>query len=178
MKVLLMLAFLVPVVICCAQPEDEKKSRDPWEPLVYIDSLKMTYGQFQSLYFNPDKISNIDLVNNYCDSSIHVRGKIIIRTKNPRELKLLTLEDIERRYAISTAEPTLVMVDNNFVEDISKIRVDSSYILRVEVLHSDDFEGMKDSGKEMRIVKISTRAMEYSKKESTFYIKEDIAGFQ
>ncbi|MEX6686809.1 hypothetical protein QTN47_04845 [Danxiaibacter flavus] len=176
MKILLMLAFLAPAISCCAQPEDEKRSRDQWEPLVYIDSLKLSYGQFQSLYFSPDKISNIDLVNNYYDSGSHVHGKIVIRTKNPKELKLLTLEDIERRYALSNAEPTLVMVDNDIVKDVSTVRVDSSYILRVEVLHADDLDYMKDSGQEVRVVKICTKALTYSNKEARFYIKEDVAG--
>ncbi len=178
MKLLLMLAFLAPACICYAQSEDEKKMNDQWEPLVYIDSLRLTFGQFQLLYFSPDKISNIDLVNNYYDSNSHVHGKIVIRTKNPRELKLLTLDDIERRYALSAKGPTLVMVDNNFIKDTNRIRVDSSYILRVELLHTGAFEYLKNSGQEYTIVKICTRAMEPSNKESRFYIKEDLAETQ
>ncbi len=120
------------------------------EPLLFLDSTRIDKNQ---LYFDPDKIADINVVKE--------DGKIYIKSKNPKDYNFLTLKGIEKTYAKAVSGSTLFIIDNKILkDDISTYKIDSTYILSVEVLKSTEIEYLKNRLPLLTIINIKLRTKE------------------
>ena len=136
------------------QQNSRPKPYEGWQPVCYLDSVEIDLSQ---THFDPSKIASMNVLNSYIDSAKQIHGKILITSKDPGNYNFLTIHDIAKAYRQDTIAPVLFMLDNNFLKDISKVKIDSSYILSVECLHGDEFEYLKSTLTNLTILKIMTR---------------------
>lgn len=102
-------------------------------PVYYIDSVKMT----NLPVFDPARIASIDVIK-VGDDTAKRYNDIYITLKEPHDFRFLTLEQIARK-KVPAGTPCLFMIDNEIVKDVTGITIDSSYILKYELLNTQDF---------------------------------------
>lgn len=127
-----------------------------WRPLYYLDSVIIEPG----FYFDPNKIADMNVVGNYYDSSRQIHGKVFLTSKAPKSYKFLTITDITSTYKKGIQTPTIFMVDNDFLTGTTNFKIDSSYILKVELTSTAEINYLKNAIPELTILKIITRTKE------------------
>lgn len=150
------------------QVEKRTNSNSKNLPEYFIDSVRIGKNQ---LFFDPNKIAEINVVKEN-DTTAHNYGKIYIKSKNPKSFNFISLPDIEKTYTNSISTPTLFMVDNEFLkDDISTYKIDSAYILNVEVLKSTEIEYLKNSLPTLTILRIKLKAKDNIAKANEIHIR-------
>jgi hypothetical protein len=153
--------FIILISICFSivgyGQQQKTKPISQWQPIYFIDSVKIDLPQ---LFFDPNKIADINVVSNYYDSAKQIHGKMFITSKDPKDFNFLSVADITNAYKKGTKTPTIFMLDNEFLKDIAAFKIDSSYILKVEVLRASEIEYLKNTLPNLTIVKIITRTKE------------------
>ena len=139
-----------------------------WPTVVYLDSVKIELAQ---THFDPAKIKSMNVVNDYIDSTRQIHGKIFIASKNPKDYIFLTITDILKIYRKDTLSQTIFMLDNNFLKDISKFKIDSSYIFSVDYLRGNEFEYLKNTLPNLTFLRIRTRTKENLEKQNKIMIR-------
>jgi hypothetical protein len=150
-----------------AQQNSETKQIAEWSPLFYLDSVNIG-SQFQ---FDPNKIADLQIVNNYYDSVRHIHGKIFMKSKNPGSYKFLGIADLGRIYNMADKAPTIFMLNNEFLNDTSNFEIDSSYVLRVKFIRASEIVYLKDRLPDLIIEKIITRTKENIDQENQVRIR-------
>ncbi len=136
------------------------------EVLFFLDSVRIGKNQ---LYFDPNEIANIDVVK---DTTKQYDGRIYIKSKNPKDYNFLTLKNIEKTYSKAVSGSTLFMIDNVILKDnISTYKIDSIYILNVEVLKSTEIEYLKDTLPLLKIINIRLKTKENLDKANTIHLR-------
>ena len=137
-------------------------------PVYFLDSIRMDKNQ---LFFDPSKISEINVVKEIDTTTLNY-GMIYIKSKKPKDFNFLTLPDIEKTYTKGISTSTLFMVDNEFLkDDISTYKIDSAYILNVEVLQSSEIEYLKYNLPTLTIFKIKLKTKENIAKANEIHIR-------
>ncbi len=138
------------------------------EPWFFLDSIRISKNQ---LYFDPDKIAAINVVkDNYAPNQ--KEGKIYLKSKNLKNYNFLTLKGIEKIYVKTVSGTTLFMIDNLILKDeISSYKIDSTYILNVEVLKSTEIEYLKKLKPLLTIVNIKLKTKENITKANEIRIR-------
>ena len=134
--------------------QNAKPKFNQWQPLWYLDSVNV--GAAQMRYINPDNIEKLD-VTSYHDPVNRIKGKIYIKTKDSKRLNFLTISDIVKTSVADSKTAMMFMVDNEFLTDTTGIKIDSSYILRTEILKGSEIDYLKDTVPNLIILKIFTR---------------------
>ena len=138
------------------------------EVLYFLDSVKIDKNV---MYFDPNKIAEINVVKEK-DPTKFYDGKIYIKSKNSKDFNFLTLKGIEKTYTKTVSPSTLFMIDNLILKDaISTYKIDSAYILNVEVVKSTEIEYLKNSLTVLTIINIKLKTKENLEKASTIYIR-------
>lgn len=128
-----------------------------WKPLYYLDSVNIGATQF---YFDFDKIKDINIVGDYYDSAKQVHGKVFLKSKTPGNYSFITIPDVARIYNKGSQSPTIYMIDNEFLKDISQVKIDTAYILRVDLVKTTEIAYLKDTSPGWTILKIITKTKE------------------
>lgn len=135
----------------------------------FLDSVRIGKNQ---LFFDPDKIAEINVVKVNGAETHTCYGKIYIKSKDPKSFNFISIPDIEKTYGDSISTPTLFMIDNEFLRDgISTYKIDSAYILNVEVLKSTEIEYLKNNLPALTIVKINLKTKDNIAKANEIHIR-------
>lgn len=132
-------------------------------PDVYIDSVRFAGMP----YFDLDKIVDIRVAKDQRGSRNN--GVIYITAKAPRSFSFLSLEQVAQQHTKGST-PAMVMVDNQFITDMTGMAIDSSYILRCETLSTKDFKYLQLLPS-MNIVNIITASKENVEKSKKIMIR-------
>src|SRR5688500_15547949 len=134
MKTFILLISFFSSLVGYGQEPSHSKPGTNWRPLVYLDSILLTGNSV----FDPNKIASLNVVKNYYDSTKLIHGKIFITSNDPKSFNFLTISDITTTYKSATKTPTIFMLDNEFLKDITTFTIDSSYILKVEITRASE----------------------------------------
>ncbi|MGI4750141.1 MAG: hypothetical protein ACRYFB_05875 [Janthinobacterium lividum] len=138
------------------------------EPWFFLDSVRISKNQ---LYFDPDKIVAINVVKDK-DKPNQKEGKIYLKSKNPKGYNFLTLKGIEKTYVKTVSGLALFMIDNLILKDnISTYKIDSAYILNVEILKSTEIEYLKKMRPLLTIISIKLKTKENVTKANEIRIR-------
>lgn len=165
------LLFTLTIVVFsyCVDGQNIKlKPVSVWQPVYFLDSVRV---DIQQLHFDPEKIANINVISNYYDSTEHVHGEIFMTSKDKNAYNFLTIPDIARISNNNSKGPTLYMLDNEFLKDISSFKIDSSYILTIQITKGSEIEYLKNTFPDLTVFKILTRTKENLKNENKIIIR-------
>jgi hypothetical protein len=130
-------------------------------PNYIIDGKPM--GAFKNLLMNPQSVADIKIDNK--------EAKIIVLTKNLRELTFLTLNEITAKYLKLDQSPVIFLINNELVTDVETYKIEEAYILDIQVYSAADFKYLKPTTNVFNVVRISLRTPENLKKASTILIR-------
>jgi hypothetical protein len=133
----------------CNRSFAQIKSKYP--AAIFIDSQRVDY---KIDYLDPQNISDIGVYNGL-DSPGHRNGSIYITRKNPHPL-LLSLDDIARNQHISPGNRILYIINDSLITDTSRIRIESSIILRIQPASLKDVTYLKDFDPRVALLFIET----------------------
>lgn len=102
-------------------------------PVYYIDSVKMT----NLPVFDPARIASIGVIKVGNDTAKRYND-VYITLKEPHDFQFLTLEQIARK-RVPAGTLCLFMIDNEIIKDVTGVTIDSSYILKYELMNTKDF---------------------------------------
>lgn len=149
------------------QVKEASLNQSKIEPQYFLDSVKISKNQ---MFFSPDKIAAINVVKK--DNNVLNSGEIYITSKNPKDFKFLTLQDVIKIYVKSKPASIIFMLDDKILkDDISTYKIDSDYILNVEVLKGADIKSVKNSIYNFAIISIKLKTNENLAKAKAVYIK-------
>ncbi len=150
------------------QPKNIAKNVKEIKPLCYLDSSLI---EIENLYFDPNKIADVYMPKNTLDT-LRPQGRIFIKSKEPKSFNFLTIADIQKKYFTNTSNSTTVfMLDNDFLKSIENFRVDSSYILKVEIINSKELAHLNNLNADFTILRIFTRTKENIEKQNRIRIR-------
>jgi hypothetical protein len=166
MKFFLSLIFSFMAIVSIGQVTKQIKPVRKLQPVIFLDSVKM-----DNVIFDPNQIENVRIEKGF-DSINHTQGEIYVTSKNPKEHYFLSLDDIKAKYTKDTKAPVLFMLNNDFVQNnISTLKIDSSYILNVEILRGADFDNLKENIPSLTIIRIKTKTKENLEEADRIYIR-------
>ena len=133
-------------------------------PIYFIDSIRV-----HSLgILDPNKIESINVIKN---DPAAPTGKIYIKTKDPGSLHFLTAGEVIRKYNFPADGITIFFLDNEIIKDTSAFRIDSSYILNVEIIKASEIQYLPRNIPGLRILKIITATKENMEKQNIIRIR-------
>jgi hypothetical protein len=168
MKTLIFIVFISLSPVAFGQQNSIRKPFKEWQPLCYLDSVSIDLSQ---THFDHARIKSMNVVKNYIDSTRQIYGKIFISSKNPRGYDFLTISDISKTYKIDTLSPTIFMLENEFLKAITRFKIDSSYILKVELLRASEFDYFKKNLPNLTILRIITKTEENLAKQNQIILR-------
>lgn len=149
------------------QVKSYEKPVVPNQPDFYLDSVKVPIQSL--LYIDPSKERDMVVEKG---NKKNQYGSMYFKFKNPEELKLLSLKQIEKNYTGAVATTTLFMLNDEFLMDeLACYKVDSSYILDVLMLKSSKVEYLKSKSPEFTILNIRLKTKENIEKANTIMIR-------
>lgn len=113
-------------------------------------------------YLNPNEIEKINVVKGIVIiSGEKFNGQILITTKNPKDIHLISLEEIKHKFTKSKKQHSIFMINGQFIKnEIETIKIDEKFIHNVNLLDSDYFENLKNQQINVDIVSITTKKPE------------------
>jgi hypothetical protein len=78
-------------------------------------------------------------------------------SKGPKQYNFWTISEITKAFCKDCTPSAIFMLDNEFLKDITKFKIDSSFILRVEFTQAKEIEYLKNSIPDLAILKLITR---------------------
>ena len=135
-------------------------------PMYYLDSVKIA----RLPIFDAAKVDSINIVSEDEPGS-NTHGKIFIKTKSPRDFKFLTMADVKAIYKAGDSGPAIYMLDNDLLNDTATFRIDSSYILSVQITRASEISYLKDTSPGLFILKIITRTKENLARQNQIRIR-------
>lgn len=152
------------LLVACLSNAQNLQVNTKNQPAYYIDSVLVP----KMPYLDINKITDMTVVKESGHAN-QPNGAVYIRTKNPTDLHLLSLEAVAQKY-IPAGTPYLVMVDNEFIRDMTGVKIDSAYILRCDTLSTKEFSHLQNAPALM-ILKIYTRSKANAEKEGQIMIR-------
>jgi hypothetical protein len=135
-----------------------------FHPEIYLDSVR--YGYFPN--FDPNQIDSISISKETKEAP---RGKIFIKSKHPQSLNLLTIQDINARYRKNALAPTIYMLNNEILKEVSTFRIDSAFILKVEILKGSETDYLNVQFPDLTILNIITGTKDNIDKQNAIRIR-------
>ncbi len=133
------------------------------EPDYYVDSVRVN-----SLgVFDPNKIESIKVVKD----STGLSGKLYIKIKKSATLNLLTSKDIVRINNITPGSFPIFVLDDQIIKDTSNFRIDSSYILKIEIVNASEIKYLPENISNIKILNITTATQANIDKEKSIKIR-------
>lgn len=113
-------------------------------------------------YLNPNEIEKINVVKGtVIISGEKYNGQILITTKKPKDIHLISLEEIKHKFTKSKKQHSIFMINGQFIKnEIETIKIDERFIHNVNLLDSDYFENLKNQKINVDIVSITTKKPE------------------
>ena len=130
------------------------------KPVYFLDSVQIA----TIATFDPNKIESIDVVRDKDPAAPN--GKIFIKSKNPRNFKFLSAQDIAKANNIPSETISIFMLDNEIIRDTGAFRIDSSYILKVEIIKGSEIVYLPQNGPSLAILNILTATEGNSDKQN------------
>ena len=144
------------------------KSGNHQKSVFFLDSTKIDPA---ITVFDPNKIATVKVEREF-DTITYKQGRVYMVSKNPKDYYFVSLDEIKAKYAKNATAPVLFMINNSFLQNnISAFKIDTSYILNVEVLRGTDFDNLKESLPNLTIVRIKTKTKENLEEASKIYIR-------
>ncbi|WP_159470754.1 hypothetical protein [Dyadobacter sp. 3J3] len=157
--------FLLSVLLFVAvKAQAQIQKSELFLPEIYLDSVQ--YGAFPN--FDISQIADMSISK--ADSKAP-NGRIFIKSKNPKNLHLLSVSDISTRYKKNPLAPTIYMLDNEILKEVSTFRIDSAFILKVEILKGSETDYLNAQFPDLTILKIVTRTPKNVAKENQIRIR-------
>ncbi|MCF0057354.1 hypothetical protein [Dyadobacter sp. CY356] len=157
-------AFVVILLFITVKSQGQIYKPENFRPEIYLDSIK--YGSIP--YIEPSKIDSIHVVK---ETNKVAGGQIFIKSKNPKSLHILSVYDISARYTKNALAPTIYMLDNQILKEVSTFRIDSALILKVEILKGSETDYLNVQFPDLTILKIITRTKENIAKQNEIKIR-------
>jgi hypothetical protein len=167
MKIFVLLLLLPFSFIAYGQQHPKSDPTAEGKPLYFLDSVNFELSQW---HFDPNKISGINIVKNHYDSANRRRGAMFITSKDPKSYTFLSITDVLNKFLPlreilhknqqGLQKPTIFILDNDFLKDTATFKIDSSYVLKVEISRASEFEYLKNTIPELTIIRIITRTKE------------------
>ena len=134
----------------------------------YLDSNKVDIDKY---FFDVDQILNITVVQAN-DSAKRPVGRIFIKSKFPNAHNFISLNQVKDFYCKSVTQPYIFMVDNLFLKDnLSMYKIDSTYILRVEIMKGTEFESLQKDIPNLTIIIIKTKTAENLNEDKKIHLR-------
>lgn len=157
--------FLVSILLFVAlKSQAQIYKSENFQPAFYLDSVK--YEVFPRF-----DISQIDSISISKENKKAPNGRIYIKSKDPKNLHLLSVSDINARYTKNALAPTIYMLDNEILKEVSTFRIDSAFILKVEILKGSETDYLNVQFPDLTILKIITRTKENIAKQNEIRIR-------
>lgn len=130
------------------------------EPAYYLNGKHISSSILHSI--NPKVITDIKLErNDIVINSKKYYGQIFITTNRDYKFNVVTLTDLELKYAKFMDAPTLFMINNQLInEDYDKFILDQNYLLRINI---ETIENPKENLR-FNLIRILTKTQENIKK--------------
>ena len=120
---------------------------------VFLDSTLIE----EYFLFDPLKIDNIFIGKGF-DSLNSPKGAIYIKSKNKLDYNFLSLSDVKKLNNINKRTTVIFMLNDKFLTDhITNYKIDSSYILKVQIKKLKEFDYIKKKYKDITIINLLTR---------------------
>ena len=159
MKFILIISFLVLSSIVFGQIKN-KETEYTW----LLDSVKINVSKD---FFDPAIIDVIKIIE---DSATQNR-KGYLKSKESKKYKFISLYDAANLNKISYSTPAIFMVNNDFLkDDISSYRIDSFYILKVEIIKANELISLRELNSSLTIIRIKTKTPENIEEEERIRI--------
>ncbi|MEO6685453.1 MAG: hypothetical protein ABIN24_05785 [Dyadobacter sp.] len=157
--------FFISILLFAAfQCQAQVYKSENFQPEIYLDSVKYgTYPKFEISQIATMSISKAD------DKAPN--GRIYLKSKNPEDLHFLSISDISSRYGKNALTPTIYMLDNNILKEASTFRIDSAFILKVEIVKGSETDYLNAQFPDLTILNIITRTPENVAKENQIRIR-------
>lgn len=165
MKILTFVIYILMSFKSFGQVKEVSQNVVAKDPIYFLDGVQINKNQ---MFFSPDKIAaiNVEKENNLDN------GEIYITSKNPKNFNFLTLSQIIKPYLKLKPSSVLFMIDNKILKDeIATYKIDSAYVLSVDVLQGLEIESIKSSSPDFMIVSIKLGTKENLIKSKEVYIK-------
>jgi len=134
------------------------------EPYVTINAV-----QYQSIpYLDPNKIDSLWITKPEKSAPY---GTIHIRTKDTTKMCLLGISYFDALYRKNKLAPIIYMLDHEILKDASTFRIDSSFILKVEVIKGEDTDYLRTQFPDLIILNIITNTKANTDKQNTVRIR-------
>ncbi|HMH20902.1 MAG TPA: hypothetical protein VK563_03960 [Puia sp.] len=133
-------------------------------PQFFLDSQRV----LSIPYFDPEKLEDINVVKQV-DSLSGQYGKVYMRSKYPHVFNFLDLPKIAASQHLSPSD-CLFMIDNEWVKDLNGVRIDSSYILRCEIMNTREI-GYLQNYPPLNILNIRMRTKDNLEKEKIIHLR-------
>jgi hypothetical protein len=133
-------------------------------PQFFLDSQRLVCMP----YLDPEKLEDINVVKNL-DSVTGQYGRVYMRSKYPHVFHFLDLPEIAASQHLSPSG-CLFMIDNEWVKDLNDVRIDSSYILRCEIMNTKEI-GYLQNYPLLNIVNIRMRTKDNLEKEKIIHLR-------
>jgi len=166
MKTLIILFWLSVSLVTYGQ--QKTKPAAEWQPIYFLDS---TIVELSQLHFDPDKLAEIKVDGNYYDSAKQIHGKVFITSKQPNSYNFLTIHDIAKTYYNGNYSPIIFILDNDLLKDTLNFKIDSSYVLKIELIKATEIDYLKNTFPNLIILKIVTRTKENIDKQNQIRIR-------
>ncbi len=163
MKNILLLIFLTASLGVTGQINNQHSTTPP---AYFLDSVRVPLLPL----FDPYKIENINIQKGVEEAG-KTYGRVYITSKNPRDFNFLTLQEIAKQNTKSEG-PYLFMINDEITKEIENVKIDSSYILKCELLSTKDIAHLMNLP-EMIIINIKTKTKANLDKENARYIRGD-----
>ena len=156
--------FIIILLFITIKSQGQIYKAENFHPEIYLDSIN--YGSLPN--FDINQIETIFISK---DNIKVPEGQIFIKSKNPKNLHLLSILDIRARYKQNALTPTIYMLNNVILKEVSTFRIDSAYILKVEVLKGSETDYLNTQFPDLTIINILTRTDKNIAKENEIRIR-------
>ena len=160
MKYSLLFLFLLAAFHSNAQTQPAVHKSNPTYLLDSVKYVKLPL-------FDINKIESITVIKD--QPAQYPNGAVLIKSKEDAGFNFVSLAQVAKKY-IDDATPYMVMIDNEFITDMSDVSIDSSYILRCETLSTKDFRHLQNMPA-MIILKITTATKDNIEKTKRIIIR-------
>lgn len=145
------------------------------KPSIYINGKLMPFISMAGI--NTDDIKSVTVKKNTDETEPN--GAIYLETKKPDNIKLISLNEINRKYVDSKGAPALYMFDGDFIYNDPEIcEIDENNILSIEVINTSDFASMRDIPVNFNLIKILSRSKANLEKANQIMIRGELADAQ
>ncbi|MCV9926212.1 hypothetical protein OIU83_00995 [Flavobacterium sp. LS1R49] len=110
--------------------------------------------------FDVNEIKNINVIKDTIRiEAVNYAGRIMITSKNPKNINLMSLKDIKNKFTKSKSKKVLFVLNGVLIlNDVGTYKIDEKYIFKTDVVSSDTIENLQ--GIDLDIVSILTKIKE------------------